>query len=99
MQITQTRFPTFTVTLPSRTLSIDFPGKTTWTHFEGDDEFCWLFALTSSIHRTLLIKSGTGVKFSSYNLCDSNLRICILLNQSNPQKNPFLTGVRLKKKQ
>ena len=44
MAITRTIAPTTTVT--------------TWTHLQGDDEFCWLFGLTSSIHRTLLIKSG-----------------------------------------
>ena len=44
MAITRTIAPTVTVT--------------TWTHLQGNDEFCWLFGLTSSIHRTLLIKSG-----------------------------------------
>lgn len=47
MAITQTNAPTITVT--------------TWTHLQGTDEFCWLFGLTSSIHRTLLVKSGIWI--------------------------------------
>ena len=45
MAITRTIEPSVTVT--------------TRTHFQRTDDLCWLYGLTSSIHRTLLIKLGT----------------------------------------
>ena len=32
--------------------------EATRTHLQGEDEYCWLFSLTTSIHKTLFIKSG-----------------------------------------
>jgi len=32
---------------------------TTWTHSQGKDEFCWLYSIATSIHKTLLIKADS----------------------------------------
>ena len=34
--------------------------EATRTHSQGETELCWLYALTTSIHKTLQIKLGTG---------------------------------------